>query len=82
MGTTRTKFSPDFKAKVALAAIRGEMLSLVKTNGKSRHGERLVSRIANRHSCHGEPPLIPQRPFPCSGIIERFLLLRPRGVKL
>ena len=25
MGTTRTKFSPDFKAKVALAAIRGEL---------------------------------------------------------
>ena len=25
MGTTRTTFSPDFKAKVALAAIRGEM---------------------------------------------------------
>ena len=38
MGTTRKKFSPDFKAKVALAAIRGE---------------RTINEIASQFGVHG-----------------------------
>jgi hypothetical protein len=34
--------------------LRIRLLSLLKTNGKSPHGERPVSRIANGDSCHGE----------------------------
>ena len=59
-GTTLKKITDDL-LEVIIEII---VLSLVKTNGKSPHGERPVSRIANRHSCHGEHPLIPQRSFP------------------
>ena len=38
MGTTRTKFCPDFKAKVPLAAIRGE---------------RTINEIASQFGVHG-----------------------------
>jgi len=47
------------------------MLSLVKTNGKSRHGERPVSRIANGYSCHGEHPFHRGR-FPVRGSQSGF----------
>lgn len=42
MGTTRTKFSPDFKAKVALAAIRGELT---------------INEIASQFGVHGNQVL-------------------------
>ena len=42
MGTTRTKFSPDFKAKVALAAIRGEMTINEIASQFGVHGNQVV----------------------------------------
>ena len=42
MGTTRTKFSPDFKAKVALAAIRGEMTINEIASQFGVHGNQIV----------------------------------------
>lgn len=47
------------------------MLSLLKTNGKSPHGERPVSRIANGGSCHGEHPFLRGR-FPVRGSQSGF----------
>ena len=38
MGTIRTKFSPDFKAKVTLAAFRGELT---------------INKIASQFGVHG-----------------------------
>lgn len=42
MGTTRTKFNPDFKAKVALAAIRGEMTINEIASQFGVHGNQVV----------------------------------------
>ncbi len=42
MGTTRTKFSPDFKAKVALAAIRGELTFNEIASQFGIHGNQFV----------------------------------------
>ncbi|MHB8544506.1 MAG: hypothetical protein ACYC9S_10980 [Leptospirales bacterium] len=47
------------------------LLSLVKTNGQSRHGERPVSRIANGDSCHGEHPFLRGR-LPVKGSQSGF----------
>ena len=44
MGTTRTKFSPDFKAKVALAAIRGEMTINEIASQFGVHGNQVVRK--------------------------------------
>ncbi len=52
MGTTRTKFSPDFKVKVALAAIRGKTTQIKKREDFQSFMDEIVADYPPTQEIH------------------------------